>query len=66
MSSKHKKGSKTSVKASTDLSRISEMTAKEKLSLLKPLSPDDPIFKRGWVIGGVASRRSLPITKAKK
>ena len=66
MSSKPRKGSKTSVKASTDLSRIGELTAKEKLSLIPRLPPDDPIYTGGWVIGGVTSRRSSPNTKAKK
>jgi hypothetical protein len=66
MSSKPRKGSKTSVKARTDLSRIGEMTAKEKLSLIPRASADDPIYTGGWVIGGVTSRCSLPNAKAKK
>ena len=46
-----------------------EKTLKEKASLIKELSPDDPLFKLGYVIGGRYSRppskRATPPLKGK-
>ena len=43
---------------STDTSTTGKPTRKERESLIRKLSPDDPIFTRGFVIGGRFSKRT--------
>ena len=44
-------------KATTGTNTTGQQTPKNWASLNKPLSPDHPIFKSGYVIGGYYGRR---------
>ena len=48
---------KPTKKATTGTNTTGQQTPKDWGSLNKPLSPDHPIFKSGYVIGGYYGRR---------
>lgn len=38
----------------------------EALRFFPPISPDDPMLKRGWIVGGNYSKNSSPTTTTEK
>ncbi len=55
-------------KPSTGTSKTGKPTPEEVASLLPPASPDDPIFTRGFVIGGrfPSARRAARTTRRRR
>ena len=60
-----KKPNRSAPRASTAPSTTGKGTAREAISLIPIASPDDPIFRTGFVIGATRLRNSSKDTPAK-